>query len=843
MNNAQIKKLCLNLMKADTEKEVINLLKEAGFWDDKKSWRYYGDDEGCYSTIGNQQSRADAALVEKLVNAIDARLMNEALVRGIDPKGSYAPKDVHEAVGKFFDPEVKKNFRGAGRIRNWPNKKRTEVAMGITLASTGAMPREGGKPCISIADAGEGQVPRSMPETFLSLHRSNKQHIPFVQGKFNMGGTGALNFCGIHGLQLILTRRNPAILTGKGKHETDDHWGFTVVRKTVPEPGSKMPAYCYLAPVGASQSPGRGDVLSFSSATMPIFPEERDPYSREAEWGSLVKLYEYSGPGYSNTHIFLKSGLMRRLDLLLPDAALPIRLYECRGGAKSEKGAASFATTLNGLTVRLSDDLYSNLEEGLESSASISASGEEMTVTIHAFKKGKSGTYKNNEGVIFTVDGQTHGHLTKGIFARAGLSYLQDSLLVVVDCSKLGVMARANLFMNSRDRLKNSELKAEIQEELELLLKSHQGLRDLLGRRRREQIESKLDDDKPLVDVLETILKGSPTLAELFLSGKRLSKPVKPIDVDPEEEPFEGKRYPTYFHAKGKKSGSVVERDCHINLRCRIAFETDAVNDYLSRSEDPGNRALYLVKNGESAPVGTSQMNLNNGVATLNIKLPPNCRVGDELRFRSVVTDSTRIDPFETDIVINVREKSRNAKKTTTSRRRPSSQNKGKGREALSQIQLPVITEVYEDPKEGQIGWASMEPPFDGYTALRIKQVETGATEDGDEPHEVYDFQVNMDNIHLQREIKSSKAEPDILRTQFKVGMVLIGLALIQREKELRKASKDANDDDENDSFTLMEKVEEFSRAAAQILLPMLESLGGIEADSELVLTSADPAD
>ena len=48
-----------------------------------------------------------------------------------------------------------------------------------------------------------------MPDTFLSLDKSNKLRIPFVQGKFNMGGTGVFEFCGPNGLQLIVTRRNP----------------------------------------------------------------------------------------------------------------------------------------------------------------------------------------------------------------------------------------------------------------------------------------------------------------------------------------------------------------------------------------------------------------------------------------------------------------------------------------------------------------------------------------------------------------------------------------------------------------------------------------------------------
>jgi hypothetical protein len=72
--NDELRSLCLSLMRADTEEEVILLLEKAGYWGDPGSWRFYGDYENNYNTIGNQQSRPDAALVEKLVNSVDARL-------------------------------------------------------------------------------------------------------------------------------------------------------------------------------------------------------------------------------------------------------------------------------------------------------------------------------------------------------------------------------------------------------------------------------------------------------------------------------------------------------------------------------------------------------------------------------------------------------------------------------------------------------------------------------------------------------------------------------------------------------------------------------------------------
>ena len=63
----------------------------------------------------------------------------------------------------------------------------------------------------SIIDKGEGQNPSRMADTFLSLNDSNKLRIPFVQGKFNMGSTGALQFCGENNIQLLISKRDPKI--------------------------------------------------------------------------------------------------------------------------------------------------------------------------------------------------------------------------------------------------------------------------------------------------------------------------------------------------------------------------------------------------------------------------------------------------------------------------------------------------------------------------------------------------------------------------------------------------------------------------------------------------------
>ena len=78
------KQLALALVRCESESEIIALLKSEGLWDNSAHWRAFGDNDNNWSTIGNQQSDADAALVEKIVNSVDALLMKECMVRGID---------------------------------------------------------------------------------------------------------------------------------------------------------------------------------------------------------------------------------------------------------------------------------------------------------------------------------------------------------------------------------------------------------------------------------------------------------------------------------------------------------------------------------------------------------------------------------------------------------------------------------------------------------------------------------------------------------------------------------------------------------------------------------------
>jgi len=141
-------------------------------------------------------------------------------------KSPEAPQSIEEAQEMFYN--IPK-----GVLANVVPSKRSELAENITITATGSKT----KPSYTIVDKGEGQSPKMMPKTFLSLTKSNKLRIPFVQGKFNMGGSGSLRFSGEHNLQLVVSKRCPDI---KGENDiTSKYWGFTIVRRENPSDNMK----------------------------------------------------------------------------------------------------------------------------------------------------------------------------------------------------------------------------------------------------------------------------------------------------------------------------------------------------------------------------------------------------------------------------------------------------------------------------------------------------------------------------------------------------------------------------------------------------------------------------
>ena len=791
-------KLCLALLEANTEKEVIRILHQHGYWENQEVWLPFGGRDDNYSTIGNQSSSADGALVEKLINSVDAVLMAECWLAGFRPNSPDAPRSISEAVALFFFGD-RDRADSLGQVSRWDAMKRRDLSNRITLAATGNKDN----PSFTVVDNGEGQTPNSIPHTILSLNKQNKVNVHFVQGKFNMGGTGALRFSGRHNLQLVVSRRNPHIMLEEKYDRSIAQWGFTVVRREDPTGSKRISTYTYLAPE-------LDGVLRFSSDVLPLFPQGNQAYDRETAWGTAIKLYEYQLAGKS--HILRKDGLLQRLDLLLPRIGLPARMHECRAYRGHE---GSFDTTLTGIGVRLSDDRRENLEPGFPTSGTFAIRGELMTAEVYAFKRGKSDAYKRNEGIIFSVNGQTHGNLPKRFFSRrtVGMNRLEDSILVMVDCSRMSGRSREDLFMNSRDRMERGDFLRSIEKELESTLKDNQLLRTLRQQRRQEDVETKLQDSKPFREVLESILRKSPSLASLFGGTGPLSDPFKSKKARTGDQ-FSGNQHPSIFKFRDLDYGSELQRTTAVNLRSRIIFETDAVNDYFSRVENAGHHALNGVAQGHpDGPIPDHTLNLQNGVATLNLALPKKVEVGDSFRYELVVQDDTLVEPFLNPFVITVGKFQKQS--GGNGFRRPQSDpgnGRGEAREGLA-IPTPMLVNEADWEKHG----------FDRNSALKAIY---DPPDDASEVSGYHTYYINMDNVFLKTELKATKEDPEIVKSRWKYGMVLVGMALLRdQERSIDGASHGSED---NNGNTLEDEVARTTAALAPVLLPLIEHLGAL---------------
>jgi len=89
--------------------------------------------------------------------------MRECLRRGIKPSSNAAPHSIADAQRQFFGIYN-------GKLSSIDERQRTSLAENILLVATGSKTN----PSLSIIDRGEGQTPKRIPETLLSLTKDNR---------------------------------------------------------------------------------------------------------------------------------------------------------------------------------------------------------------------------------------------------------------------------------------------------------------------------------------------------------------------------------------------------------------------------------------------------------------------------------------------------------------------------------------------------------------------------------------------------------------------------------------------------------------------------------------------
>ena len=96
-----------------------------------------------------------------------------------------------------------------------------------------------------------------------------------------------------------------------------------------------------------------------------------------------------------------------------------------------------------------------------------------------------------------------HAYFSNSFFTREAvdLSYIDKDILIILDCTNIPARAREDLFMASRDRLRDKAEKDKLEKALESYLHDHVGLHDLAKQRREEEISSATLDDKPYKNI------------------------------------------------------------------------------------------------------------------------------------------------------------------------------------------------------------------------------------------------------------------------------------------------------------------------------------------------------
>lgn len=776
----------LSLLHAESESEVLRVLREYRLLDDDSAWCPLGGIENNIGIVANQQTDPTGPLIEKVINSIDAKLMKACFASGIDPEGDGAPATMTEAVERFFGVRD-------GRLSNLGPKQLTNLAVDLQLVAVGHKDA----PCYLIIDEGEGQTPASFPDTFLSLVKSNKLRIPFVQGKFNTGGTGVLQFCGSEHFQLIASRRHPKAPVGKGD-KSRLQWGFTLVRRFEPPETDKRrnSMYVYLAP--------GGEVPTFNAPSITVLPgdsrknEPPEAYKEPLKYGTVIKLYDYRWRAKSTA----TTDARFELEKYLHSPCLPFRITETR-----DYRANYYSTTVSGIWASIGGEgeggTRQRVEEGFPATAALSLESiGPLRYRIAVFKQ-EVDPRRVPHGVFFAVNGQVHGSLPPDFASRKlGFEYLRTHLLVSVDCTEMRKRVREDFIMASRDRLRRNEVYYEILSKLEADLKDHPGLKELNAARRAKAMEKALGDQEDVVRTFHDLLKMDPALRALLGVGDRLVTKIGPTET----EKFEGRRFPTYFRIKGNP-GVPVTKHCPVNRTCRVEFETDAANDYFDRVNSPGE---IIVR-----PLTALEYNrLWNGVYSTRFRPLKGAKPGDEIEVTVDVTDSDHgsrgIAPFESRFKIAV-------EAPDYSRSRPGGDpvgpiGPGEGPQVAPRLSLPNIVEIRKDE------WDDYSPTFTSNDALRVMRDGKGG----------FDYLVNLDNTFLLTELRMTNgADKDLLVYWFKWGLLLCALGLMRYGKPLEGNNREAKQDDDSNSLSddLIDVVNRGMSGIGSVIVPIIRNL------------------
>ncbi len=788
-----MEKLFWQLFNAESEDEVNKIVNSNKLFSDANNWKPYGGNVGNFGTFESQQNHPVPALIEKITNSIDAILIKDCKIYGIDPKSKKAPKSMSEAVEKFYNVKD-------GEIGELTNKERRELSENIQIIATG----DKKQPCITIYDAGEGQIPKEFEDTFLSLQKNNKTSIHFVQGKYNMGSTGAVVFCGDKKYQLIASKRNMEL-----NDREESRFGFTLVRR---HPLSKEDIkvdvrttyYEYFCP--------EKQIASFDIKKIDL-----GLYNRKFTYGSIVKLYSYQLPRGSRSDVTLD--LWRDLNQYMYHLPLPISVYEKR----DYRGKTPNKPVLGNRT-RITIDSRDKVNRTIQFSIPKESGLGNINIDVIIFNSDvEHREFIKNKSIIFTQNGQVHASEGQSFISQnLGFSLLKTSMLIHVDCTNIPTEIRQDLFMSNRTHLKQCPKTEHLLDEVSNLLKKSSELKRLNNERKNsllrdsksdkdliENFLSKLPVDKDVVN----LLKKNGSLDFLKSAGNKITS------NNHKEKKTERKklnRFPSIFNLNLKKDkNGKVYKTIPLDSTGNTTIETDVEDDYLFRPVEKGEFEIQVLqkRNKTDKPVNpnpnlfpddvTDILTINregpiDGTIKLLIKPNERAKVGDEIEVRAKLSaPGQEFECIFTVIVDNKIDKPK-TKKESPSETFPN---------------LPTPRKAFkEKQKENDLTWADESLQWTGNDIIKI-------IIDNDEECDmiVAGIVVNMDSFVLLNFISKNRIntekEINFIKDKYFLSVYLHSLFLFSILEKMR------NDDEKLKPIEVDEFISKMIKPYSSFLL------------------------
>jgi len=573
------------LQEIHTEQKVAELVHEEFAEHPNVDWVPLGQQTNNYSIVENQQEEAMAALTELLTNSVDAVILKNYFQRYGDSYSGDEFDDMYEAADALVNNE----------------------GCEISLKAQG---EQNGPFSLTVIDNGTGQPRERFAHTFLNVLTPGeiKQEYDFLQGKYGMGSTGSLPFCGDRGFKLVVS----------ASYENPGEWSWSLIRKN-----RDKTRYEYL----------------IVNNSVPIF----DGKINGQEYGSFVKCYNYQTETKSEINQYFR----RRLERYIVESPLPIRLIDTRYG----DGFGDVHT--RGLLPRLNENReYIQDVDQIDHSFDNPILGDRM-IRIYLLKaddvleeEDLSGYTKSNfvtgrkhrkQAVLFTVNGQTHGDQGETfIKRRCSFNRVAKDTLVFVDFSDVSDADIVDLFKPSRDRLTEKEPARALREELEDLISDNNMLKEEEQRRRNRMAKEESEELED--DILEQILQKNPALKGYLKAGKKQPTVTEEGDQEPE---YDGKFYPDKFEIiKSYRSktnyntwdgpdGS-YEKEIPINKASTQRFELNAENDFLTRETEQGSV-------NASIPQVVKSVRLKDGILSVKLQAPRGAEPGHSMPLQLTV--------------------------------------------------------------------------------------------------------------------------------------------------------------------------------------------------------------